>query len=112
MPVGHLDEQNQFTGRLQRIITLAEAQTGASQGTWIPLLGIRPFTFQVEGISGDVVRLLFSNAPQIPANSNDGGQWGTDITANVAQIFDAPVRWVKLRKVSGSSAVSAWIYAG
>lgn len=104
-------EDNQYTKKLNLLAVLLDAQTATTSGIWLPFYGIRPITFDFQGISGDTILLCFSSSPIKPADSTHGGLYRT-ITADEAFTVDSALRWVKCRKTAGSSAVNGYAYAG
>ncbi len=69
--------------------------SAAADGEWFDLQGIRNFTIDVSGISGDNVRVSGSNDATLPANNTDD-RTIDDITANEINEYTVQTKWLKI----------------
>lgn len=77
--------------------TLLDAVTGTTDGEWMNLEGLTPFSIDISGITNATVRINVSNATNKPADSSHGSQIGSDITADRINEYTIPARWIKAR---------------
>lgn len=81
--------------------TLLDDVGATSNGEWINVQGIHPYSIHVSGITTATVQIRISNKLTKPADTDHEIQAGSNITANGITEYTAPVRWIKAR-------VSAW----
>lgn len=78
--------------------TLLESVTGTNDGTWQNLNGIHPASITVGGTFVGTIKILVSNAPTKPLDSDNAqAQFGADITTPSTLSTDLPYRWIKAR---------------
>lgn len=85
------------SGRYLVYATLLDAVGATSDGAWIAVDGVRPFTIHLDGITTATVQVRGSNLPSKPADNTDGFQVGVDLSANGAIAVDLPLRWLKVK---------------
>lgn len=84
--------------------TLQDAVASTSNGTWQNLNGIHPASITVGGTFVATVKILVSNAPTKPLDSDNAqAQLGSDITTPQTLSTDLPYRWVKAQVSAFSS---------
>ena len=100
-------EQGQ--GRFKLHEALLTSQSAATAGRWVDTFGMHPFSVTVSGSFVGTVKILVSNAPTKPSDSETNHpQLGSDITAPEAVSADLPFRWVKAQvSAYTSGSVSA-----
>jgi len=89
-------------GRTVILSTVVAAATGTTNGNWLAVLGLGPFTVHIKGITDATVRLHGSNDPTQPTDATAEIQIGVDITADALVTIDAPLRWFK-------ASVPTWV---
>jgi hypothetical protein len=94
--------QNRVNGKGIVRATLLGAVGAESNGEWINLEGMTPFSIDVSGITNATVQIRVSNAASKPADASHGVQIGSDITVDKINEYTIPARWIKAR-------VSAWV---
>lgn len=91
--------------------TLLTAVTATSDGEWVPLEGLYPFTVHVDGITTATAQLRVSNSPTAPVNTDNEVQYLADITAEGAWAVEIPFRWVKVRiSAYTSGTINAYLF--
>lgn len=79
--------------------TLINAATGTTNGEWVNVDGLGPYSIHVSGVeAGDVVRVHGSNKITAPANGDAEAQIGSDITQTAQKIrqYTSPLTWFKV----------------
>lgn len=89
-------------GRTVVSATLLDGVSGTSNGTWLCVLGMGPYTVHVKGITSASVRLHGSNDPTQPNDSAAEIQIGSDITQDALIRIQDPMRWFK-------ASVPVWV---
>src|SRR3990167_7539493 len=82
-------------GRTVISCTLLAGVSGTSNGSWLCVVGLGPFTVHVKGITDASVRLHGSNDPTQPLDSAAEIQIGQDLTADALVTVDSPLKWFK-----------------
>ena len=99
-------------GRHVAEAALLSDQEATTDGEWIPISGVRPFTVHVTGIDSATVDLRASGAEEKPANNVAGEIVGSAKTANGMWNLDqATFKWLKCRvTVYASGTINAWFH--
>jgi len=82
-------------GRTVISATLLDGVSATSDGNWLNVLGMGPFTVHVKGITNATVRLHGSNDPTQPSDATAEIQIGRDITSDVLIEVVSPMNWFK-----------------
>ena len=100
--------------------TIAENVVGTSSGQWFFVEGYEKKSIDIRIAGTASVQVCVSNyigdpandedgQPIPPANSDDGIAFETALSASGLVEMKSPVRWIKVKVVSGSGTVNAWM---
>ena len=89
-------DRERILGRTVISATLLDGVSATSNGSWLNVLGLGPFTVHVKGITSATVRLHGSNDPTQPVDASAEIQIGQDITSDVLIRVPDPMRWFKV----------------
>jgi hypothetical protein len=98
-----IDRLNIPGGRVIVLGNLLASATAATDGEWVAIDGVRPFSVEITGITVATVQLRGSSASPCPANSSHGLQLGSDVTTDTLVQVDVNVRCLKARISSYTS---------
>lgn len=87
--------RDKVLGRTVVVCTLVTDATGTTNGSWLNVLGMGPFTVHIKGITSATVRLHGSNDPTQPTDATAEIQIGVDLTSDALVTVDSPLRWFK-----------------
>lgn len=87
--------RDKVLGRTVIVCTLVTAAVATTNGNWLDVTGIGPFTIHIKGITNATVRLHGSNDPTQPTDATAEIQIGVDITADALVTVDSPLHWFK-----------------
>lgn len=93
-------------------ITLLSNVTAPGDGRWFDIsnLADRKSIHISLGVGGGTVQLMVSNAPNKPADIEDGVQVGGNISVSGFAYLDYPYRWAKLKPTVAIGPINAWLY--
>ena len=99
-------------GRFGQLFKLIDAVSATSDGVWIDATMLQHGSIEVTIATTATVQLRGSNAASKPANSADGFQIGSDITASGGFAIEHLPRFLKAKisaHTSGAVSVLAWL---